>query len=195
MGTPFGLQMEKIGATLDKRPLARALALATETLQGAVETDTHDFWVNADLNVHIQSSKALYKHVKVYVYEPLGEEASSNSFERKIGVPPPERRMILKAKIDKTALAWAMGWVIQALLTSVRAEREDFWVNIDLNVRMNYEKAKEKRANINVYGNVIDTYDTIIVETLASNFVPEDILQSFCESFGQERETPPKEYP
>ncbi len=62
MKTPFGLEREKIGATLDKKPLARAIALAIETLQGTIETGTDDFWVNVDLIVNIQRGKALDPH-------------------------------------------------------------------------------------------------------------------------------------
>ncbi len=39
MKTTFGLERERIKATLDKRPLARAIALAVETLQAAITTD------------------------------------------------------------------------------------------------------------------------------------------------------------
>jgi len=58
MRTTFGLEREKIRATLDKKPLAMAIALMIDTLQGAITTDANDFWVNTDLNVNIQSGKA-----------------------------------------------------------------------------------------------------------------------------------------
>ena len=48
MRTTSGLEREKIKATLDKKPLAKAIALVTKTLQEAVITDADDFWVNAD---------------------------------------------------------------------------------------------------------------------------------------------------
>lgn len=184
MGTTCGLEREKIRATLDKKPLAKAIALMIETLQGAITTDTDDFWVNTDLNVNIQGGKALDKHVVVNVYVPSGVKYSRNSDSGKIAVPPQEHRITISAELEEKSLAWAMAWVIQSLLTAVKAEHDDFWVNIDLNVHITHGKAREKRARINVYGDLIDMYDTTIVDTRDSNVIPQEILQAFCEDFG-----------
>jgi hypothetical protein len=188
MTTTFGLEREKIRATIDKRPLARAIALAIETLQGTVRTIRDDFWVNTQLNVNIQSGKALDKHVRVNVYVPAPTDGSRNQNTGKIVVPPPERRVRIKAELEEKTLAWAMAWVIQTVLTAVQAEQKDFWVNIDINVHMRYGKAREKRARINVYGDLIDTYDTTIVDAADSNVIPQEILQEFCEDFGRKGE-------
>jgi hypothetical protein len=188
MRKTFGLEREKIRATLDKKPLAKAIALVIETLQGAVTTDADDFWVNTDLNVNIQSGKALDKHVRINVYVPLDGDDSRDPCNAKIAAPPPERRTSIKAELEEKSLAWSMAWVIQTLLTAVQAEQKDFWVNIDLNVHIMHGKAREKRARINVYGDLIDTCDTTIVDALETNVVPEEILQVFCEDFGQKEE-------
>lgn len=188
MRTTFGLEREKIRATIDKRPLAKAIGLAIETAQGAVRTIRDDFWVNMELNVNIQNSKALDKHVRVHVYVPASTDGSRSQDTGKIAVPPPERRVRIKAELEETTLAWAMAWVIQTLLTAVRAEQEDFWVNIDINVHIRHGKAREKRARINVYGDLIDTYDTTIVDAADSNVIPQEILQEFCEDFGRKEE-------
>jgi len=188
MGTTFGLNREKIRATLDKMPLARAIALAIETLQRAVTTDTDDFWVNMDLNMNIQMGKAFDKHVRVYVYVPMGGCGSETPCNGKVAVPPPERRIGIKAELEEKSLAWAMAWVFKTLLTAVQAEQDDFWVNVDLNVHMRHGKAKEKRARINVYGDLIDTYGTTIVDTVDTNVIPEEILQTLCENFGEKEE-------
>jgi hypothetical protein len=181
MRTTFGLEREKIRATLDKKPLAMAMALMIETLQGAITTDANDFWVNTDLNVNIRSGKALDNHVRVNAYVPSGVVNSENHDTGKIAVPPLENRIGIRAELDEKSLAWAMAWVIQTLLTTVQAEQGDFWVNIDLNVRIKHGKAQEKRARINVYGDLVDAYDTTIVDTRESNVIPEEILQTLCE--------------
>lgn len=188
MKTMPGLEREKIKATLDKKPLAKALALAVETLQGAVTTDRDDFWVNTDLNVYIQSGKALDKHVRLSAYVPLGLDGSGCRHNGKTSVPPPDSRITIKAELEEKSLAWAMAWVIQTILTTVQAEHEDFWVNIDLNVHVTLGRAKEKRARINVYGDSVDTCDTTIVDTAETNAIPKEILQAFCEDFGEDEE-------
>jgi len=185
MKTVCGLEREKIRATLDKRPLATAIALAVETIQGAVETDADDFWVNMDLNVNIRSGKALDKNVTVYVYTPVGLDGSTNGCDGKVAVPPQGRRTRISAKLEEKSLAWAMAWVIQTILTAVQAEQDDFWVNIDLNVHITDGKAKEKKARINVYGDLTAIYDTTIVDTVETNVIPEEILQRLCEDFGE----------
>jgi len=188
MRTTFGLEREKIKATLDKEPLAKAIALVIKTLQEAVTTNADDFWVNTDLNVNIQSGKALDKHVAITVYVPLSADGSGDQVEGKTAVPLPEQRIRIQAKLEERSLAWAMALVIKTLLTAVQAEQEDFWVNIDLNVHMNHGKAKEKRATINVYGDLIDMYNTTIVDTSETNVIPEEILRELCEAFGEKEE-------
>jgi len=188
METTFGLEREKIRATLDKKPLARAIALAVETLQGAITTDTDDFWVNTELNVNIQGGKALDKHVRVNVYVPRDQDGSGNPCAGRIVVPHVENRMGIRAELEEKALAWAIAWVIQTVVTGVRAEREDFWVNVDVHVHITQGKAKEKKARINVYGDLVDTYDTTIVDTADSNVIPQEVLQAFCQDFGERHE-------
>jgi hypothetical protein len=178
METPFGLEREKIRATLDKKPLVRAIALAIETLQGTIETGMEDFSVNVDLTVNIQREKALDKNVRVNVYVPRFWDDSRPSYGGKAVVPSPENRISISAELDQKTLAWSMAWVIQTLLTAVRAEQEDFWVKIDLNVHIMNGRANEKRATINVYGDLIDPYATTIVETLSLGVISEEFLRS-----------------
>jgi hypothetical protein len=183
MKTAFGLEREKIRATLDKRPLARAIALAVETLRGSITTDANDFWVNTDLVVNVRSGRALDKTVTVNVYAPLGL-GSTNQGNGMAAVPPPESRIRVEAQLEEKSLAWAMAWVIRTIVAAVKAEQEDFWVNIDLNVHIRDGKAKEKKARINVYGDLLDSYDTTILDAVETNVIPEEILRTFCKDFG-----------
>ena len=188
MRTTSGLEREKIKATLDKKPLAKAIALVTKALQESVITAADDFWVNAELNVNIRSGKALDKHVAIIVYMPMTVDGSADPVNGKTAVPLPEQRIGIQAKVDEKSLARATAWVVKTLLTTVKAEQEDFWVNIDLNVHMNHGKAKEKQATITVYGDLVDTYNTTIVDTSETNVIPEEILRELCEDFGEKEE-------
>ncbi|MGO9120691.1 MAG: hypothetical protein ACLQPD_24140 [Desulfomonilaceae bacterium] len=181
MRTTSGLEREKIKATLDKEPLAKAIALVTKALQESVITAVDDFWVNTELNVNIKSGKALDKHAAITAYVPLSAGGSGDKCNGKTALPLPEERIGIQVKLDGKSLARATAWVVKILLTTVKAEQEDFWVNIDLNVHMNHGKAKEKRATINVYGDLIDMYNTTIVDTSETNVIPEEILRELCE--------------
>jgi hypothetical protein len=188
MRTMSGLEREKVRATLDKKPLAKAIALVTKTLQEAVTADVDDFWVNTELNVNIKGGKALDKHAAITVYVPLRADGSRDPINGKTAVPLPEQRIGIQAKLDEKSLARASAWVVKTLLTTVKAEQEDFWVTIDLNVHMTHGKAKEKRATINVYGDLIDMYNTTIVDTSETNVIPEEILRELCEDLGEKEE-------
>ncbi len=188
MRTVLGLEREKIKATLDKKPLAKAIALVTKALQEAVTTDVDDFWVNAELNVNIMSGRALDKHVAITVYVPVTADGPRNPVNGKTAVPAPEQRIRIQAELDEKSLARATAWVVKTLLTTVRAEQQDFWVNIDLNVHITHGKTKEKRATINVYGDLIDMYNTTIVDTSETNIIPEEVLRELCEDLGEKEE-------
>jgi hypothetical protein len=181
--TPFGLEREKIRATLDKKPLAKAIALAIETLQESVKSCKDDYWVSADLNVNVQRGKTQDKHVKVNVYVPRIERGATHEQGGKSATPAPENRVSIKAELEERTLAWAMAWVIHTILTAVSCEQEDYWVNLEMNVHITNGRAMEKRARINVYGDLIDQYETTIIDAVESNIIPEDILQAFCEDF------------
>jgi hypothetical protein len=62
------LQRERIRAKLDKVLIAQAMAVTVKALLTAVEAENDDYWVNVDLNIHIQRGKALEKLAKVNVY-------------------------------------------------------------------------------------------------------------------------------
>jgi hypothetical protein len=80
------------------------------------------------------------------------------------------------------AIAWSMAWVVKTLVTSVQATQDDFWVNLDLNVHVKRGKPYEKRARVNVNGDLIDPCGTTVVESIAENEVLAEVLGSFCEN-------------
>lgn len=170
MTTTFELQRVKIRAVLDKKPLAQAAALAVKTLLCAVECQKDDFWISVDLNVHIKMEKALEKIARINVYETGG-------------TPFESQRVQIKAVLDEKTLAQAMACVVKTLLTAVKTEQEDFWVNFDLNVHIQTGESLEKRARINVYGDLLDSYGTTIVDTADSFTVPSEVFKAFCEDF------------
>jgi hypothetical protein len=178
----YGLQREKIAATLDKRPLAKAIVLVVDALVSGVETHRSDFWVNVDLNVNIRGGRAFDKHARINVYIPLSTNGSRPN-DGKVAIPAQESRKRIEANLDEVSLAWSLAWVIETLLTAVRAEQDDFWVNIDLDAHISQGKALEKKARINVYGDLIDSYGTTIVESVDSNEIPQEILETFCNDF------------
>lgn len=90
-----------------------------------------------------------------------------------------ERKKI-RATIDKKPLAQAMAVVVKALLSTIRAEQDDFWVNIEFNVHIQNGVALEKMATVNIYGDLVDPYDLPPEDTI-ENQIPPEILTSFCE--------------
>lgn len=65
------LQRERIKAKLDKTLLAQAMAMTVKALLTAIDAENDDYWVNVDLNVHIQGGRALEKLARVNVYGDL----------------------------------------------------------------------------------------------------------------------------
>ncbi|MGO9571446.1 MAG: hypothetical protein ACLP5H_28310 [Desulfomonilaceae bacterium] len=92
------------------------------------------------------------------------------------------QRERIKARLDKILIARAMAMTVKAILTAVEAEHDDYWVNVDLNVHIQGGKAFEKRARINVYGDLIDPYKTNIFPSVELNEVPPEILKALCET-------------
>jgi hypothetical protein len=74
------LQREKIEAKLDKLLLAQAIAVTVKAILTAVEAEHDDYWVNVDLNVHIQGGKALEKHARINVYGDLIDSYKTSIF-------------------------------------------------------------------------------------------------------------------
>ena len=68
---PERLMRQKIHADLDKRLIARAMAELVKAMLAAVDAGRDDYWVNVDLDFHIQSGKALEKFVRINVYGDL----------------------------------------------------------------------------------------------------------------------------
>jgi hypothetical protein len=180
--TNYGLEREKIAATIDKRALARAIGITVDALVRSTETAQDDFWIGVDLNVRIEAGTAPERHARINVYVP------ANYPERTSGkaVPPiPEERIRIPASIAESSIARAMAWTVQTLTTAVQAEHSDFLVNIDLNVHIKRGRAYERRARINVYGDLIDSYDTTIMDIADLNTIPQEILDTFCEDLGK----------
>lgn len=186
MTTDYGLQRERIAATLDKRALAQAMAVVVDALVSGTETDKSNFWINVELNVHIQARKVLDRHARITAYIP-----STNSSARTTGrvhAPLLAHRIKVPAALDEVIVARSMAWVVRTLLTAIQAERDDFWVNIDLNVHIKRGAAYEKKARINVFGDLIDTYGTTIVDTVEQNEIPFEVLEGFCRDFERREE-------
>jgi hypothetical protein len=79
--SPEGLERQKIPARLDRHVIARAMAEVVKAMLVAVETDQDDFWVNIDLDLHIQAGKALEKCARVNVYGEVVDPAGLCSAE------------------------------------------------------------------------------------------------------------------
>ncbi len=92
------------------------------------------------------------------------------------------KRERIKAKLNKILIAQAMAVTVKAILTAVEAEPDDYWVNVDLKVHIQGGRALEKRARIDVYGDLVDPYKTNIFPNLELNEVPSEILKAFCET-------------
>jgi hypothetical protein len=178
----YGLEREKIPATIDKRALATAIGVATDALVRSTETEHEDFWIGVDLNVRIEARTVPERHARVNVYAP------ANYPERTLGkaVPPlPSERIRIPASISEASIARAMSWTIQTITTAVQTEHSEYWVNIDLNVHVKEGRALEKKARINVFGDLIDPYDTTIMDLGDMNALPQEILDAFCEDLGK----------
>jgi len=74
------LQRERIKAKLDKILIAQAMAVTVKAILTAVEAEHEDYWVNVDLNVHIQGGRALEKHARINVYGDLIDPYRTNIF-------------------------------------------------------------------------------------------------------------------
>ncbi len=74
------LQRERIQAKLDKVLIAQAMAVTVKALLAAIEAETDDYWVNVDLNVHIQQGKALEKLARINVYGDRIDPYKTNIF-------------------------------------------------------------------------------------------------------------------
>ncbi len=176
----LGLQREKIAATFDKRELARSIAVAVDSLCAATKTRGQDFWINVDLTVHLRDGTAFEKHARINVYVPsdVGHVASPNQ----------TRLVRVQAQLDEMTIATGMACVVKTLATSVQALQNDFWVNVDLNVHINRGKAYEKKARLNVYGDLVDPCDTTVTESADWNKVPSEILGTLCEDLEEIKE-------
>jgi len=181
--TTFGLQREKIPASIDKRSLAQAIAVAVKALVASIETRKNDFWINVELNIHIEHGSALEKHASVNVYIASDVRKRVKGTTGKVVSPEPIHRIRIQAKLNEMTIARVMAYVVKTVLTAVQAEQDDFWVNIDLNVHIKRGQAYEKKARVNVYGDLIDPCGTTVVESVNSNEVPPEVLQDFCEDF------------
>lgn len=179
MTTTFGPQREKIKAVLDKRALAQAMAIVVNTLLVSVVAEKDDFWVNIDLDVHVQEAKAFEKNARINVCAGVALE----NFWKLTGTITPVqlRQTQIEAALDEKALAQAMAWVVKTLLMAVRAEQDEFWVNICLSVHINEGKALQKNAKVNVYGDLVDPYATTIADALDENEIPSEVFKAFCE--------------
>src|SRR5512139_1326015 len=65
------LQRDRIPVKLDKILLAQAMAVTVKAILTAIEAENDDYWVNVDLNVHVQGGRALQKLARVNVYGDL----------------------------------------------------------------------------------------------------------------------------
>jgi len=74
------LQRERIKAKLDKILIAQAMAVTVKAILTAIEAEHEDYWVNVDLNVHIQGGRALEKHARINVYGDLIDPYRTNIF-------------------------------------------------------------------------------------------------------------------
>lgn len=74
------LQRERIKAKLDKVLIAQAMAVTVKAILTAVEAEHDDYWVNVDLNVHIQRGKALEKLARINVYGDLIDPYKTSIF-------------------------------------------------------------------------------------------------------------------
>jgi hypothetical protein len=183
MMAALGLQRAKIAATFHKRPLAHSMGVAVECLCAATKTRRKDFRINVDLNIHIQDGTPLEKHARINVYVSSDVGNRVNDAAGKVVPLDRTRRVRIPATLDEMTIARAMAWVVKTLVTSVQAEKDDFWVNVDLDVHVKRGKAYEKKARINVYGDLIDPCGTTVVESIDWNEVPAGILAALCEDF------------
>jgi|GEM_PF-3458630 len=186
MTNDYGLQRERIAATLDKRALAQAIAVVVDALVKGTETAKSNFWINVELNAHIQAGRVLDRHARITAYIPSTFPSPRST--GKVQAPSLACRIKIPAALDEVIVARSMAWVVRTLLTAVETERDDFWVNIDLNVHIKRGKAYEKKARINVFGDLLDTYGTTIVDTIEQNEIPLEVLQGFCEDFERREE-------
>jgi hypothetical protein len=74
------LQGQRIKAKLDKVLIAQAIAVTVKAILTAVEAENDDYWVNVDLNVHIQGGKALEKLARINVYAERLDPYKTNIF-------------------------------------------------------------------------------------------------------------------
>ncbi len=70
------LQGDRIRAKLDEIPLAQAMAVMVKTILTAVVAENDDYWVNVDLNVHIQAGRAFEKLARINVYGDLANDVA-----------------------------------------------------------------------------------------------------------------------
>lgn len=70
------MQGERIKAKLDEILLAQAMAVMVKTILTAVAAENDDYWVNVDLNVHIQAGRASQKQAKINVYGDLTKDVA-----------------------------------------------------------------------------------------------------------------------
>jgi hypothetical protein len=68
------LQRDRIPVKLDKILLAQAMAVTVKAILTAIEAENDDYWVNVDLNVHVQGGRALQKLARVNVYGDLTKD-------------------------------------------------------------------------------------------------------------------------
>jgi hypothetical protein len=182
MMTALGLRREKIAATFDKRQLAQSIAVVVESLRSATKTPRTDFWINVDLNVHIHGKTAFDKHARINVYVSSDVGSLVRDTGGKVVPPDKTHRVRIQAELDEMTVARAMAWVVKTLVDSVQTEREDFWVNVDLNVHIKRGKAYEKKARLNVYGDLIDPCDTTIVESIDWDEIPPEALGTLSDT-------------
>jgi hypothetical protein len=173
------LLRERIAATIDKQAIAYAVAHAVDAILKGTESARIDFWINVDLNVHIQNQKVLERHAGINVYVPANFPAIAKT--SKVSPPDVSHRIMIPAALDEKTIASAMASVVRALVIAVQAEQDDFWVNVDLNVHVKRGRSHEKKARINVYGDLINPYGTTVVEAIDQNEIPFEVLDSLCE--------------
>jgi len=181
--TSFGLERQKIQAVLDKKALAQAVALVVKTLLISTKSEKDDFWITIDLDVHIQERKALDKHARINVYDRLDAVDCEESPGANTPLHSEQRK--IKVEFDQESLGLAMAWLVKTLVTAVQTGIDEFWVKIDSYVHIHQGKALEKKARINVYGDLLDSYGTTIVDSVDSNEIPSEVFRSFCENFNK----------
>ncbi len=182
MMTALGPQRARIAATYDKRPLARSIAVAAEILCAATKTERKDFWINVDLNVHIRGGTTFEKRARINVYVSSDVSGLVKDTLGRVALPDEAHRVKIQAELNDKAIARAMAWVVMILVTSVHAEQDDFWVNVDLSVHVNQGRPYEKKARLNVYGDLIDPCNTTIVESVDWDELPPEHLGTLSDT-------------